>query len=335
MAQRPPVLRTRQALQKMAGSGPRPQDQGRGQAGPADVQFGQVPPGGAQVGGNVASHGRLRDVGRGEANRGHRAGVQVAPYVPLVPVEQHRPGLAAVPPVRILHADRRSRATPRRSASAGPEQSTSWSRTWRATATAAAATASPSWPAMNAPPGPAGPVSGPGPVPGSWVIPVRVQRRLQAEAASRAPRPAPPSRRSLQSAPPRSTAITPKACAGRPRKLTCPPPAAHHRGWSPARPTAPAPRTPPWPRPAQPSARSAAGPGHARSARPGADQGPRKRRLLRAQAVQHQLPAPVAERHVRAAGSPSGSAPGPEATRVRLTPWWHSRRWCACWRARG
>jgi hypothetical protein len=124
-------------------------DQGRGQAGPAEVQFGQVPPGGAQAGGNAASHGRLRDVGRGEAHRGHQAGIQVAPYVPLVPVEQHRPGLAAVPPVRILHADRRSRATPRRSASAGPEQSTSWSRTWRATATAAAAASSPARPAMN------------------------------------------------------------------------------------------------------------------------------------------------------------------------------------------
>jgi hypothetical protein len=45
---------------------------------------------------------------------------------------------------------RRSLATPRRSAGAGPDKSTSWSRTCRAAATALAAASSPAQPAMNA-----------------------------------------------------------------------------------------------------------------------------------------------------------------------------------------
>ena len=80
-------------------------DQGRGQVGPVDVQLGQVPPGRVQVGGDVLGDAGLRRVGRGDAHGGDQPGVQVAQHVPLVPVEQHRAGLAAVPHLGVLDAD--------------------------------------------------------------------------------------------------------------------------------------------------------------------------------------------------------------------------------------
>jgi hypothetical protein len=80
-------------------------DQGQGQVGPVDVQLGQGPPGGVEVGGDVAADAGLRRVGGGDAHRGHQTGIQVSQHVPLVAVEQHRAGLAAMAHLAVLDAD--------------------------------------------------------------------------------------------------------------------------------------------------------------------------------------------------------------------------------------
>ena len=80
-------------------------DQGRGQVGPVDVQLGQAHPGGLQVGLDVVGDAGLGHVGRGDPDRGYQTGVQVPQHMPLVAVEQHRAGLAAVPHLGVFDAD--------------------------------------------------------------------------------------------------------------------------------------------------------------------------------------------------------------------------------------
>ena len=144
---------------------------------------------------------------------GDQPGVQVPQHVPLVPVEQHRAGLAPVPHLRVLHADPPVFGNPRRSAGARPVRSMSWSRTCRAVVPAAAAASSPACPATNASTRSSGPstsasassraagssqsASSP---PSSWRLPAA------------APWPGWPSRRSRRPGPhPCAVAITPRA----------------------------------------------------------------------------------------------------------------------------
>jgi hypothetical protein len=117
---------------------------------PVDVQVGQLPPGGLRVGGDGVGDAGLRRVGG------------VMPTAGTSPVSRSRRTCRLYPsnsterdlrPCRMSPSStliRRSLATPRRSAGAGPVKSTSWSRTWQATATAATAAASPNWPVVNA-----------------------------------------------------------------------------------------------------------------------------------------------------------------------------------------
>ena len=66
LANRPQALRTRQALQKMARSGPRSRTSAGGRVQlQVDVQLGQVPPGSLQVGYDIAGDAGLRRVGPG------------------------------------------------------------------------------------------------------------------------------------------------------------------------------------------------------------------------------------------------------------------------------